>query len=176
MVSKLIGEKICLRALEPDDLSFLYELENDTDLWEVSNTNTPYSKYVLKQYLDNALRDIYEVKQLRLVICEKHDNHVIGLIDLFDFDPKNKRVGLGIVIYDNASQGKGYAQEAVTLICNYAFSHLDVHQVFANITADNIKSLNLFDKLGFQKNGMKKDWVYFGGEYKDEFTYQLLNE
>lgn len=92
----LQGKHIYLRALEPGDLDFLYELENNTDIWEISGTTVPYSKHVLKQYLDNAHRDIFDVKQLRLCICKA--DQVLGLIDLFDFDPHNKRAGVGLII------------------------------------------------------------------------------
>jgi diamine N-acetyltransferase len=168
------GEKIKLRALEPTDLDFLYRLENNTEFWEYGHTQTPLSKFVLKQYLENSHRDIYDVKQLRLVITDLKDE-VVGLIDFFDFDPKNKRVGLSIIIEDSAQRRKGFALEAIQLVCVYAFKVLDVHQVYAHITPDNEKSIKLFEKSGFKKSGTKKDWNYFGGEYKDEVLFQLFN-
>ncbi len=171
----LVGNDIQLRALEPSDLDFLYALENDETVWEVSSTTTPYSKFVLKQYLDNAHRDIYDVKQLRLVICSVKDKHPIGFIDLFDFDPKHKRVGIGIVIFKEEDRGKGYALQSLTLVCDYAFKHLQTHQVYANITEDNKRSIQLFEKLGFSNAGVKKDWIFSEGNYKDEHLYQLFN-
>jgi diamine N-acetyltransferase len=102
----LRGENLFLRALEKEDLQFLYELENNTHVWEISGTVTPYSKSVLEFYLENAHRDIYEVKQLRLVICG-YEGIALGLIDLFDFDPKHKRAGVGIVIVKEADRNKG---------------------------------------------------------------------
>jgi diamine N-acetyltransferase len=170
----LRGEKIYLRALEPEDLSFLLTLENDESVWEISNTTTPYSRFIMQQYLDNAHRDIYEVKQLRLVICETETEEGIGFIDLFDFDPKHLRVGLGIIIFSENHKRKGYAKEAVELTCNYAFTHLCVHQVFANITEDNTASCTLFEKVGFIKSGTRKDWIASGKHYKNEIFYQLL--
>ena len=83
----LQGKNIYLRALEPEDLEFVYAIENDESIWEVSNTQTPYSRFLIRQYLENAHQDIYEAKQLRLVICKNQDTEAIGLIDLFDFDP-----------------------------------------------------------------------------------------
>ena len=61
----LQGKDINLRALEPEDLEFVYAIENDENIWEVSNTITPYSKFLIRQYLENAHQDIYEAKQLR---------------------------------------------------------------------------------------------------------------
>lgn len=97
----LKGDHIYLRALEPEDLEFILNVENDESIWEVSQTQTPYSKYVIKQYLENSYKDIYEVKQLRLVIATYEGDNV-GLVDLFEFDPKNKKVGVGILILDKA--------------------------------------------------------------------------
>lgn len=169
----LQGETIYLRALEEEDLDFLFLLENDSSIWEISGTNTPYSKHVLRLYLDNAHRDIYEVKQLRLCIC-KNDHTAIGLIDLFDFDPKNFRAGIGIVIADVGQRNKGVGTEAIALLCNYAFSILNLRQLYANVLEDNLNSLHLFKKLGFLQVGVKKDWISSGSGFKNEILFQKL--
>ena len=171
---KLQGENIFLRALEPEDLDFLYELENNGDVWEISGTTAPYSKFILRQYLENAHKDIFEAKQLRLCIC-KHDHKVIGLIDLFDFDPKHRRAGLGLIVLEKAERNKGVGGEAIELVCNYAFSVLDLRQLFANVLEDNLPSVHLFGKKGFQKIGVKKDWIYSQGRFKNEILFQKLN-
>ena len=170
----LHGQKVYLRALEPTDLEFLFRLENDSDVWEVSNTIAPYSKFVLKQYLDNSHKDIYEVKQLRLVIClsEEDNDRTLGFVDLFDFDPKNKRVGMGILIFSEKDRGQGFAKEALELLTSYAFEVLEMHQLYANISQDNNKSIGLFEQMGFVQSGVKKDWIIAAGAYKDELFYQ----
>lgn len=172
----LKGEHIELRALEPSDLEFLYLLENDTSVWEVSNTTTPYSRFVLKHYLENSHRDIYDIKQLRLVICKTENDEAIGCIDYYDFDPKNHRVGVGIIIFSKEERSKGYASQSLGLICNYAFKSLNVHQVFATISEDNEPSIHLFEKAGFEKTGVKKDWNFSAGIYKNVYQYQLIKD
>lgn len=170
----LKGRDIELRALEPSDLNFLYLLENDESVWEISNTTTPYSKFILKQYLENSHKDIFDVKQLRLVISRTSENRPLGFIDLFDFEPKHNRVGLGVVIFSEEDRGKGFAIQALQLVCTYAFTHLNVHQVYANITDDNTKSIELFQKVGFLEAGIKKDWIFSEGKYKNEMIFQLI--
>ncbi|MFS4492093.1 GNAT family N-acetyltransferase [Maribacter sp. 2308TA10-17] len=172
---KLRGEQIYLRALEPKDLDFLYELENNTSIWEISGTTTPYSKNVLQLYLDNAHRDIYDVKQLRLCICDLKDS-VLGLIDLFDFDPKNNRAGLGIVIQDSSNRNKGVGVEAIDLLCDYAFSVLNLRQLFVNVSESNDISIHVFEKLGFERVGVKKDWIFTEGVYKNEILFQKIKK
>jgi len=170
----LKGKHIYLRALEPSDLDFLYELENNTEIWEVSGTVTPYSKQILQLYLDNAHRDIYDVKQLRLCICGVTDNRVLGLVDLYDFDPKNKRAGIGIVILEKENRNLGYGSETLDLLCGYARVTLEMHQLYCSILEDNQTSIRLFEKSGFLKIGLKKDWMLSNGNFKNEILYQKI--
>lgn len=171
----LTGDSVYLRALEPEDLDFIYAIENHEPVWEVSNTQTPYSRFLIRQYLENAHQDIYEAKQLRLAICKNHTNEAIGLIDLFDFDPANQRAGVGIVIKDEAERNKGIGKEALDLLIGYAFSHLRLHQLYANIGTDNAASIRLFTNFGFVESGVKKDWNRTKTGFADEAIYQLIN-
>ena len=173
-MTTLKGNTIYLRALEPEDLEFIYKIENNESIWEVSNTQTPYSRFLIRQYLENAHQDIYEAKQLRMAICLKNSFEAIGLIDLFDFDPKNNRAGVGILISNESNRNKGVGSEALALIINYAFEQLQLHQLYANIGSDNEISLQLFTKFGFQKIGTKKDWIKVNNNYKDELLFQLI--
>ena len=97
-MNTLKGNRIILRALELEDIDFLFETENNELYWEVSNTQSPFSKFVLNNYLKNAHLDLYEAKQLRLVVAEKTSGKSVGMIDLFDFEPLHLRAGIGILI------------------------------------------------------------------------------
>ncbi|XCF05532.1 GNAT family N-acetyltransferase [Tamlana crocina] len=169
----LKGENIFLRALEPEDLEFVHEVENDEAVWEISNTQTPYSKFLIKQYLENAHKDIYEVKQLRLVISN-YNKETIGLIDLFDFDFKNKRAGVGILVKSVNDRAKGYGKEALKMVVNYSFVHLGLHQLYCNISEENKASQKLFVSQGFKEVGLKKDWNVVNGSFKNEYLFQLI--
>jgi len=168
----LKGNNIVLRALEPEDLDFLFETENNEDFWEVSGTTAPFSKFVLKQYIANAGQSIYEALQQRFVI--EVNKQAVGMIDLFDFNPDHHRAGIGILILPNF-EGKGYAKEALKLIINYSFNTLQLHQLYANITSDNTRSIQLFSTLSFTQIGCKKDWILSNTTYKDELLFQLIN-
>lgn len=172
----LTGNTVYLRALEPEDLEFVYGLENDENIWEVSNTQTPYSRFLIRRYLENAHQDIYEAKQLRLAICKKDSFEAVGLIDLFDFDPANQRAGVGIIIQNEGERGRGYGREALGLVICYAFNTLQLHQLYANIHLGNVASTTLFTNFGFALVGVKKDWNRQGNRYTDEALYQLINK
>lgn len=172
----LEGKNLILRALEPTDVDVLFEWENDEKLWHLSNTITPFSRFTLEQYILNAHQDIYTTKQLRLMIDKKEsdESNPIGSIDLFDFDPTNKRAGLGVLIVEN-ERSKGYASEALELLINYCFTTLQLHQVYCNISADNQASLKLFEKQNFSVVGQKKEWLFIDGKWVDENILQLIN-
>ncbi|MCF6130793.1 GNAT family N-acetyltransferase [Flavobacterium wongokense] len=172
----LQGQNIYLRALEPEDLEFIYAIENDENIWEVSNTITPYSKFLIRQYLENAHQDIYEAKQLRLAICKKESSEAVGLIDLFDFDAKNKRAGVGIIIQNETDRNSGFGKEALRLMIDFSFLQLQLHQLYANIGTDNKASLSLFTTFGFEKIGVKKDWNFTNNAFHDEAVFQLIKK
>ncbi len=172
----LTGNTIYLRALEPEDLEFVYRIENNEAFWSISYTQTPYSRFLIRQYLENAHQDIYEAKQLRLAICLRGSRDAIGLIDLFDFDPAHLRAGIGILLEEEIERGKGYGSQALGLVIRYAFNVLGLHQLYANIDVQNIASTALFTNFGFKLIGIKKDWVKRNNGFSDEAFYQLINK
>ncbi|MEM6517439.1 MAG: GNAT family protein [Bacteroidota bacterium] len=170
----LKGNLIYLRALEPSDLEFIHNLENDEAVWKLSNTITPFSKFLIEKYLKQSHRDIYEIKQLRLVICKIETNEAIGLIDIFDCDFKNKRAGIGILVKDVKDRNKGFGKESLKLLANYCKTHLDLHQLYCNVSEENNQSLKLFESEKFEIIGLKKDWNYIGGDFKNEYSLQRI--
>ena len=170
----LENQSISLRAPEPGDLNLLYIWENDTSIWRISGTLAPFSKSVLKMYLDNATKDIFEMKQLRLIIQLKDKHLPIGAIDLYDFDPQHHRAGVGILVAEPSDRRKGYAREALETLIEYCFGILNLHQLYCNIAAGNGPSIALFKQAGFEEIGRKKEWIFTGEGYEDELFFQKL--
>ncbi len=171
----LLGERIRLRALEPQDVATLYQWENDTAIWVASNTQVPFSKFVLEQYIAASHLDLHTNKQLRLMITTKEGLDV-GAIDLFDFDSQHQRAGIGILVAEKIDRGKGYATEALNLLIQYCFTQLHLHQLYCNITIDNEASIQLFKKHNFAITGIKKDWIRVGDSFVDELLLQLVRK
>ncbi len=171
----LRGENIYLRAPEPEDIDLLYRWENDPDNWRVSEITSPVSRDMIQRYV-RSTHDIYTNKQLRLIICLLEDGRQVGSVDLFDYDPDNRRAGVGILIADLKDRGMGHASEALDVLIAYAFSTLGLHQLFCNVLPSNPKSQRLFEQKGFRVTGTKKEWLRKGSEHEweDQFFMQLI--
>ena len=159
MTTLMHNDTLRLRALEPTDLDLLYAWENDATVWTVSDTAAPYSRQVLWQYLESYTGDIYQSRQLRLII-ELNDGTAVG-------------TELGLLIAPE-HRGHGYGHMALQLARNYAAQHIGMRQLYVYIRTDNTTCLKLFLNFGFVQSGLLKSWVKRGRQYYDVALLQLL--
>ena len=162
-----------LRAPEPEDLVCMMRFENTPTLWEISNTTGPYSRFHLKQYIETNRNDLYEDRQLRLMI-ESPEKEVVGIIDLSSFDPFHHRAEVGIVIAEEFRR-KGIGKLALQMLVEHCFDYLGMHQLYAYIDVTNEPSRHLFKQCGFEECALLKDWMRMGKSYRDVVMVQLLN-
>lgn len=165
---------VCLRAMEPEDLDLLYNIENDRGIWNVGSTNVPYSRYALHNYIADTKNDIYVDGQLRLMI--ENDNHdVVGIIDMVNFDSKHQRAEIGIIIMDRFRH-HGYGQAAVKQVIDYARRVLHLCQLYVIVDQTNSSSLACFHALGFTEGVTLQRWLYNNGSYHDAILMQFFIE
>lgn len=173
MAEQLQKGDIMLRAPEPEDLDVMFQFENATDLWEVSNTTGPYSRFQLKQYIEQTQNDLFADRQLRLMI-EKSNKTVVGIIDICHFDPIHSRAEVGVVIHEKFRH-QGIAHKALALLEGHCFYHLGIHQMFAYVAVTNTPSRNLFKSCGFEECALLKSWMRVSGGYDDVVIFQKIN-
>lgn len=172
--SFLNGELVFLRAVEPEDLDIMFDMENDPEMWDISSFTVPYSKHVLRQYILDTSYDLYADKQVRLMIVRQADQTTIGTIDITDFVPLHSRASVGIALRADC-RGKGYGVEALRLLMDYAFRFLKLKQLCAFIAVTNQPSRHLFEQCGFQQSGILKDWLFLEDTYVDAVLMQCQN-
>lgn len=174
----LQDNRIQLRAMEPEDCGAMYRWENDTSLWSLGDTTRPFSREALQGFITGASQDIYAARQVRLIIAPRSSGVAVGCVDLFDFDPLHRRAGVGILIYEPTDRQQGYAQAALRLVSEYAFRHLDMRQLWADIPVSNTASLRLFERAGFSGTTIKKAWARTpdGTAYEDTRFVQLFHQ
>ena len=158
-----------LRKIEPSDLPFLYQWENDATMWADSDTHNPLSRHDLHQYIENTTGDIYRDGQLRLII-ESSEAGIMGCIDLFDFDARNRKAAIGMYIAPEA-RGKGVGKKAVEQLLDYAFGFLHLRMIYAIISVHNHPCSRIYEQMGFIPSSPLKDWTLEG----DAILWQKSN-
>jgi len=164
---------IQLRIAEPNDADLVYRWENDMEVWRDSETRVPYSMRQIESFLLNN-NDLVSEKQLRIIIEDAKNNTAVGCIDIYDYDEFNSRAGIGVLI-DKKYRGKGYAKNAIKLISDYCFNTLLLNQIYALVLASNLNSVLLFESLGFERCGVKKQWYKTSEGFIDQIEYQYFN-
>lgn len=168
----LKGDLIKLRGVEPEDVSFLFEIENDVAIWKVSETSIPFTRKTLREYAE-SVHDIYTQGQYRFIIESVEDHIPVGMIDLYDFNAFHRRAGVGILILEEY-QGRGLAFDAIQVLINYASQVLDLNQLFCSMHESNIASAMLFERTGFVNIGRRREWFRTKNGWEDELLYQLI--
>ena len=165
-----------LRKLEPSDLPYLYLWENDASVWADGSNHNPLSQQDLRDYIASTTGDIYRDGQLRLIIesvspqdglsaqrsvsetvCQR-SGLTYGCVDLFDFDPRNRRAAIGMYIAPEF-RGKGVGHEALQALEAYAFGHLHLRVLYAVIATSNIPCSSLYRSAGYTPSSPLPAWT-----------------
>ena len=147
---------IKLRKLEPSDLPFLYQWENDASVWADGSNHNPLSQADLRDYIASTTGDIYKDGQLRLII--ESEGVTCGCIDLFDLDIRNRRAALGMYIAPEY-RGKGVGKAALEALETYAFTHLNLRVLYAVIATSNIPCSSLYRSAGYTPSTPLTSWT-----------------
>jgi len=168
----LKGNSIYLRVVEAEDATKLFLWENDPENWKVSNTEIPFSMHSIHQLIEQQ-SNIRNSGEIRFIICLNENGIPIGTLDLYDINFKHGYATIGIMIAEESERRKGFAAESLRLISEYARDILDLTNLQCTIHGDNENSITLFEKVGFSRVGIRKNWLQFKGKRIDEISYQL---
>jgi len=149
--------------------------ENDSDEWWMGAATAPVSLASVQQFVEGN-QDIYAQRQLRWMLDAKVDGQwvSVGAMDLYDFDPRQRRAGVAVHI-DLLHRRKGHALAGVALMKAYASRHLHLHQLYAEIPAGHQGSLALFAQSDFAEVSRRQEWVLQpNGEWSDVLTAQCI--
>ena len=161
---------IALRALEPEDLELIYRVENDADIWRYGSTTVPYSRYAVRQYLEQNQNDIFMDRQLRMVAVDSSTGKPVGLADLTSFDPKHQRAEIGLLVLPEC-QRRGIGQSILSLLEAHALQW-PLHQLYAIIAVSNEAAQHLFRNAGYTSSGLLHDWLLVDRAWTDAMLWQ----
>jgi diamine N-acetyltransferase len=155
--------EVILRKLEKSDVNLILNWENNTDNWEISDNDSPYSFEDIEELI-SSMNYHKGTTQMRFIIV--FDGANVGAIDLFDIDYKEHTAYIGILIADLEYRRRGFGLSAIQLIENEAFS-IGVSVVKAKIHSSNESSKQLFKKAGFEKSSCEKSINTKNHDYLD---------
>ena len=170
---KIIGKSIYLSPFSEDDYISFTEWIND---YETSKYLDQYSKIFTledeKDFVERARKD----DKVYLSIVKLSNDELIGNISLMNIDHINKTATLGIMIGKNDEREKGYGTEAINLLLDYAFNHLNLNNIMLEVLDTNERAKKCYLKCCFRELGVRKQSHYLEGIYHDSIYMQILKE
>ena len=166
----LRGDSVTLRTIEEADVAFLRDAINDPQVRKGLTVAYPINAEQEREYFEERISNRETVN---LAVCV--DGEIVGTISLKDVDQRAGNCEIGIWLAPEF-HGRGYGTEASRLLTQYAFDELRMHRVLARVLATNEASARVWEKLGFEEEGVHRDEVFTGGEYVDMRYFAVLED
>lgn len=163
-----------LREIEKRDIEVINRWRNDPEL--IASLGAPYryiNSIVDEKWFDSYMNN--RNTQVRCSIVDENDA-IIGLVSLVDIDHMNQSCVFHIMIGSGENQGKGAGTYATKEMLNHAFNNLNIHRVELNVLADNMRAIHLYEKVGFIKEGTRRQCDFKNGKFVDMLMYSVLRE
>ena len=166
----LRGKNINLRLVEEKDLEKLVEWRNSDEMYQVFY-EFPIPMSGQKEWFG---RHLSSGDLLFIIECS---TSAIGTVGLQNIDLRNRHAEFGrFMIPDIQYRNKGYGYQAVRLILEYSFDHLNLNRVYLDVLEYNSAAISLYEKMGFEQEGIKQKHIYKNGRYHNLICMSLLKE
>ncbi|MGN0741340.1 MAG: GNAT family N-acetyltransferase [Candidatus Fimadaptatus sp.] len=172
---RMLGERIMLREFEQNDLSEMRKWITDPD-----STRYLSDTFVVPQtweqtagFLDALLAG--SKPGVHLVIADIMTGDYLGQCDLMNVTDYSRKAELAIVLGPE-HQGKGYGGEAIALLLELAFCHLNLNRVHLRVSSQNARALACYERAGFAIEGVLRQDSFSGGEYRDTVIMGILRD
>jgi [ribosomal protein S5]-alanine N-acetyltransferase len=164
--------RLLLKSITADDVDlFFREFSNPLVNEYIFDAEPCHSIDDAKKWIDWYTNDVLDHN--RWVIISKETGRRLGTCGFHMWDSQNNRVELGYELLPE-NWGKGYMTEAVTATLDFAFNDMKIHRVYATTYIKNVRSQKVLERLGFEKEGLLKDFFYFHGKYYSQLLYSLI--
>ncbi|MEH7346386.1 GNAT family protein [Bacillus sp. JJ1532] len=168
-------ERLLLRELVEEDTQGVFNCFSNPDVTRFYGQDTLTSMEQAKEFIRFFEQNFSEKRGIRWGIQVKDGGEeIIGTIGFNLWLPKHKRAEIGYEIHPNHWR-KGYAAEVVSKIVSYGFTELGLTRIGAVVFIENDASNALLTKLGFEKEGVLRNYMYQNGVPYDTNVYSLLN-
>jgi diamine N-acetyltransferase len=141
--------KIYISEITREDLPYIHWVENLEEYWHINEHPGPYTlEEITDCFFPSRLYPLH--KQQRWIIWKSENKEPIGILDAFDFNENEKQIGIGILIPNKKQHNQGFGKEAISLLTKKLTFDKHLAKVFALIDKENLPSITLFEKSGFE--------------------------
>lgn len=169
----LEGKQIYLRPIQLEDVETYYQKLFDPTTRYLTGTKNSFTQDQVQQYFEAKSQDSSQLFQL---IALKDSDEVIGDIELQDINGNNRSAHLRIMIDATQHQGKGYGTEAILLMLEHAFGIMNLHRIELNVYSFNERAIHVYEKIGFKKEGVQRDALYYHHRYHNSILMGILED
>ena len=169
----LTGKRVYLRPLAKEDSVYLRKWSDDAEIRGLIGEVTSMSQADCEKFLEEVCAD--NSREWFVVVIKKNDR-VIGEAGLLRMFPAWRTTDVSVIIGEKEEWGKGYGTEAILLLLDYAFRHLDFHRVAIGVVGFNERALRFWEKVGFRREGIQRDGYYYDDKYYDFVTMSILED
>ena len=166
------GALIRLRAREITDEPFIYRWLNDPEVTRHILVRYPFSHGEEEAYLRANSTPGYE--NLGLTIEDRADGHPIGTAALRRTSPENRSAGLAITIGEKSYWDGGYGTDTMRTLCRFGFETMNLHRIELDVFVTNARAIHVYEKIGFQREGLRREADFRFGAYRDIVMMSLL--
>lgn len=172
----LTNDRIRLRSMEAEiDTPYLHRWEGDSEAWTSSGVLNPIASSAIEAHIIRSTTALVDNGRMDLMIELITQSLPIGYVQLYDYDPINQRLGLGVYLAPEYRR-QGFAREALQLVHDYAWSRMNCQMLYAEVISSNVQSQKLFERLGYEHTASLRSWYRLDGEYQDLLYYQLWHK
>lgn len=168
--NRLIIETLTTDNMSVDYLGWLHDPKVTQYL---ESRHTRHTRDSVAQYVENIFTSDSD---LLMGIFVKPKKRHIGNIKMGGLNRLYSRADIGIIIGERDFWGKGYASEAVSGLCDLAFSTIGVRRLWAGAYASNKGSTKAFLKAGFLQEGILRGHYVLNGQPEDGILVGKLSE
>lgn len=167
----LEGRRIYLRPIEDEDLDLFYSTLWDKEGRKLTGTQTVFSRSGVQKWFENISADN---SRIDLIICLQENNQPIGELAMLHINHQNRNAIVRISLFNREFWGNGYGTEAMSQLLNFGFEILNLHRVGLDVYSFNKRAIKAYEKLGFKREGVIRDEIFYDGEYHDSIIMGVL--
>jgi RimJ/RimL family protein N-acetyltransferase len=167
------GRLVYLQKLEPKFTAFYQQHMGQLDVAGriLTTTAQVFSGEDIERYIDRVSADS---SRIDFLIFDCASQRLLGEVVIADIDLQNRNAHLRIAIAQKEDFGKGYGTEAMLLALYHGFGMLPLHRIELEVLPYNARAIHVYEKLGFEQEGIRRDACYFHHRYYDVVTMSLL--